>query len=290
MSTSRRPGWIRPALRRRALDASVLALAFALVPEVLWSNASLDPHPGWIAVLVLAARDGARGLFIGLLAAAAAVGFGSAVAGEGFTRPLGHLGSTPNLIAFGACLAVSCVASWHLQRVADLEVHLRAGSDRIAEADETIEELREAVGRLRTRVDRTSNSLSFLRDVAARLDGRDPIAAAEAAADLALTLTGAYAAAVHVRVGGSKRLLAVRDTRGPASPALPEVGAAPDVTVPVHDGGDGIGAILLWGVSRSRIDEATANDLDVIAAWAVPALALAAWRPEETIRLAWGIR
>ncbi len=281
MWTSRQPGrQARPAVRRRALDAFVLAVAFGFLPELVRARAGavLEPHPGWVAVLLLAARDGSGGFFAGLIATAVAVGIGSAVTGLGTSWS--HLDSGPNLIAFGACLTVSWVSSWHLRRQADLCERLRALSDRAAEAETTIETLRGVVATLRARVDRTSTSLSFLRDVAARLEGADPVAAAEGAADLALARTGACAAAVKVGMGGFQRTLAVRDARGPGA-LEPLVLRDADLTVPICNGNHRFGVIALWGIPRSGRDDAVAHDLGVIASWCVPALDIAAWRPEE---------
>src|SRR5213594_644453 len=206
-----------PALRRRVLDALWLAAALAFLPELLAARADtiLEPHPGWIAVLVLAARYGSGGLFPGLIAAAGAGGIGSAVAGAGLATAWSRIDSGPNLIAFGACLAVSWVASWHLRRQEELRERVSKTSDRAAEAEAKNEALRDVVATLRARVDRTSTSLSFLRDVAAGLGGTDPIAAAEGAADLALARTEASAAAVKVGRNGFQGVLAVRDARGP---------------------------------------------------------------------------
>ncbi len=272
----------RPTLRKRALHAFALAVLLAFLPELARVHAGsvLEPHPGWIAVLLLAARDGSGGFFRGLIAAAGAVGLGSALAGTGLGTSYGGLDSAPNLIAFGACLTVSWVASWHLRRQTNLCERLRAFSHRAADDEATIEALREAVATLRARADRASSSLSFLRDVAARLEGRDPIAAAEAAADLALARTGASAAAVKAGIGGDQRLLALRDARGPhvLTPlALRDAALA----VPIRNGSNSVGVIALWGIPDSGLDDAMAHDLAVIASWCVPALAIGAWRPEE---------
>ena len=274
---------VPPALRRRALDAFWLAVALAFLPELVAARtgAILEPHPGWIAVLVLAARYGSGGLFPGLIAAAGAVGIGSAVAGTGVETTWGRLDSGPNLIAFGACLAVSWVASLHLRRQAELRERLSTAADRVAETEAKNATLREVVATLRARVDRTSNSLSFLRDVAAGLDGTDPVAAAEGAVDLALARTQASAAAVEVGMNGSRRLLAVRDARGPNALA-PLKPRDADLTVPIRNGNDRVGVIALWGIPRSRLDDATAHDLEVIASWCAPALAIASWHPKES--------
>lgn len=272
---------ISPALKRRALDAFALAAVFAFLPELIRPHAGavLEPHPAWIAVLVLAARDGTGGLFAALIAAAVAVALGSAIAGGELTTSWQGIDSGPNLIAFAACLAVSWVASWHLRRHTDLCDRLSALSNRAAVADATVFGLRGVVETLRTRVDRTSTSLSFLRDAAARLEGRDPVAAAEGAADLALARTGASAAAVKVGAGG-QRLLAVRDARGPKVLA-PLVLRDADLTVPIRNGSGRVGVIALWGIPPAGLDEATANDLAVIASWCAPSLAVGAGPPEE---------
>ena len=269
-------------LKWRALDACGLAAALGFIPELVeaHSGAVLEPHPGWIAVLVLAARDGSFGFFAGLIAAAVAVALGAVVSGAALATSWSQLDSGPNLTAFGACLVVSWVASWHLRREAGLNERLHAVSDRATDAEATIETLRDVVARLRTRVDRTATSLSFLRDVAARIEGADPVAAAEAAADLALARTGASAATVNVGMGRFQRMLAVRDARGPKVLAPLTLRDA-DLTVPIRNGSDRVGVIALWGVARSGLDGATTNDLAIIASWCGPALAMAAWRPEE---------
>ena len=281
----------RPAPMRRALDAFGFAVAFAFLPELIGVRAGvvLEPHPGWIAVLVLAARYGSGGLFTGLIAVAGATVIGSALAGTGLVTSWSRLESTPNLIAFGACLTVSWVASWHLRREADLSERLRAVSGRAADSQAAIEALRGGVATLRSRVDRTSTSLSFLRDAAVRLEGTDPVAAAEGAAELALARTGACAVAVEVGMNGFRRVLAVRDARGPMMLA-PLVVSGADLIVPILKGSGRIGVIALWGIHRSGLDDATANDLAVIASWCAPALAIVAWRSEEAVGHARSVR
>ena len=279
------------ALRRRALEAVGLAGLLAFLPELARarSGPALEPHPGWIAVAILAARDGSAGFFAGLVSVVCAVGIGSAVGGAGLAATFARFDSGPNLIAFGTCLTVSWVASWHLKRQADLRERLRAASDRAVAAEASVETLRDAIASLRARVDRASTSLSFLRDVAARLEGRDPVAAAEGAADLALTRTGASAVAVRVGRDGCQRLLAVRDARGPnvlAPLALHDA----DRTVPIRDGNRLLGMIALWGIPGSGPDDAASHDLAVIAAWVAPALANGGPRPRQPADLLGSVR
>src|SRR5437016_4228800 len=75
----------------------------------------LDPHPSWIAVLVLAARYGGAGLLAGLIGASVAFAIVTSRMGTPFAAAWSAFGSGPNLIAFATCLAVSAVASWHLR-------------------------------------------------------------------------------------------------------------------------------------------------------------------------------
>jgi hypothetical protein len=274
MSTSRPIGGRpRPTLRAGALEVLGLGVLFALLPQLAEarSGVTLEPHPGWIAVLVLAARYGSGGLFAGLVTAAGAILGATAIAGTGLSSVWRGLDSTPSLIAFGGCLIVSWIASWHLRREAELSRQLDTLRDRSREARAEFQTLSDAVATLRARVDRTSTSLSFLRDVARRLEGRDPVAAAEAAADLALARAGASAATIRVGPGGFQRLLAVRDARGPHLLGSLDARHA-DLSVPLRDGGDCIGILALWGVSRSDCDEATTHDLGVIASWCARAL------------------
>jgi hypothetical protein len=288
MSTSRLSvRTVQPAPGRCALDALGLAVALGFLPELVGARAGvvLEPHPAWLAVLVLAARYGGVGLMAGLIAAAGAVGIGAAVAGTGFVTSWIRFESGSNLTALGACLAISWVASWHLRRHADLRERLSGVLGRATDAEAANAALLGAVGKLRSRVDRTSTSLSFLRDVAARLEGTEPVAAAEAAAELALARTGASAVAVEVGAGRSRRLLAIRDAESPdefASATLREA----DLIVPIRNQDNRIGSIALWGIPASGPDEATAHDLVVIASWCGPVLAITAWKTVEAALVA----
>jgi hypothetical protein len=282
MWISRQLAKARPELWTRARDAFGLAVVFGFIPELARARAgvALEPHPAWIAVLLLSARDGRGGFFAGLIVTAAVLAAGSAIAGAGLAASWSSLDSGPDLVTFGACLVVSWIASWHLRRHTDLHERLRVRSERVTEAEASIDALRDVVAMLRARVDRTSNSLSFIRDVAARLEGKDPVAVAEGAADLALVRTGATAVQVIVGRGGFERLLAVRDAREPGV-LTPLAQRDADVKVPIRNGNHRVGVIALWGIPRPGLDEATAHDLEVIASWCVPALAVAAWRPEQ---------
>lgn len=274
MSISRlMPAMRRTGLRARALEAIGLALVLGFLPQLAFARSAtaLALHPGWLAVLVLAARYGRGGWFAGLAALGAAVGAAAAITGAGLSPLRDAVRSGPDLLALAGTLLVSWIASWHLRRQAALDRRLHSLIRRNREARAAIAAMRGAVATLRARVERTSSSLTFMRDVAVRLEGRDPIAAAEAAADLALARTGAAAVAVRVGPRGHQRLLAIRDARRPHTLQPLEARTA-DLSVPLRDGDTCIGLLSLWGVSRSDRDETTRHELAVIATWCAAAL------------------
>ena len=284
MPTSNKPtDRLRPPSRLlRALEAIAAAMAFAFLPELPWAGrgTATAPQLGWIAVLILSARYGPTGFLTGAIAAVAGVGIGSVLAGDGFASHWSRVASAPDLVALGACLIVSWVASGHARRQAELRERLSAAAERAAHAEATARSLSDEVEVLRARADRASTSLAFLRDVAAQLDGRDPVAAAEGAADLALLRTGALAVSIQLVDGELRRVVAFRHaarTNGLTPRELP----APDVSLPVRAGREIVGLMTLWGLGRSAIDAATAGDLDVIASWCGPALTHTG-RPAET--------
>ena len=266
----------RSGLAIAALEAIALTIVFGFLPE-LRVGPILDPHPCWIAVLVLSARYGHGGFVVGLTAASFAIAAGSIAGGRELASTWSRLGSARDVIALGACLVVAWIASRHIRRQFELRERLLAHARRTARARATIRARREVSETLRARVDRATTSLSFLRDVAARLEGGDPVAAAEGAADLALARSGARAVAVRAGAGEPRRLLVFRDTGGPDSRVWPDFRGA-DLVVPVRAGQRSIGAIALWGVPRAALGPAVAHDLDLIAAWCAPALTAAAWR------------
>src|SRR2546428_9749148 len=102
----------------RALEALSLAIVFAFLPELPWVNSgvALEPHPGWLAVLVLSARYGSGGFFAGLSSCALAVWAASRIAGTGLADAWGRLDSDLNLMALGASLILARIASCHSRR------------------------------------------------------------------------------------------------------------------------------------------------------------------------------
>jgi hypothetical protein len=316
--------------------ATVITLALvALANHPFLGLGLVHPHPIWIVVLVVAARYGARGLLIAVPVAwltltALAVPWASASVGAGSVagaatraaaradlswraapeRLFGTLATAAELGALGAAVLVGWVASGHERRVrASAEkiviLERRAGVDASA-----IEELRRAALALRARNDRLDLSLTFLRGAARRLEGADPVAAADAALELATTRLGARAAAVLLvdspGHGGAERLVAFAvsgvfspDGQGQAGEGDGTVTAAfegrkptramdlasggpgdSDLAAPiVEPGSNGShaprGVLAVRGVPRGGVGVAALRDLAIIAEWSWGALARA---------------
>src|SRR5581483_11839456 len=105
----------------------------------------------------------------------------------------GRASSGPDLGALLAVVLVAWVASAHERRCAELGAKVAALKARCAADREAVVALRATAVTLRARADRLETSLTFLRDVAARMEGDDPVAAAQAALDLAVARIGARA-------------------------------------------------------------------------------------------------
>ena len=290
MSTSDRNATTgRPTLRMRAAEASALAALFALLPGALHAHLGRtpEPHPGWIAVVILGARYGNPGFLAGLTLATTAALLGSVIAGDPAAAWRG-IGSGADLVAFAACLGITWVASSHLRREAELCDRLDWLTRRAEGAEAAAESLREVVERLRRRLDRPAVSLGYLRDAIVRLAGRDPVSAAEGAADLALVRSGASLVSVGVGEGDGLRRLAVRESSG-ADDFGPLRPADADLLVPIDAGGERVGAIAILGLPPGAVDQATQHDLEAIASWCAPAIA-AVRGPRRTADPAAGAR
>jgi len=275
MSTSD-PGLqaVRSSPWRRLLEAAALLAVFAWLPEVLRTRLDLDlvPHPGWIAVLILGARYGRIGFLAGAAAAAAGVGLGSALSGVGPAAAWVRFGTGADLVALGAGLGISWVASAHLSREAELRLRVGSLSARVVVAEEVAAAAERRVEGLRARADRASASLSLLRDAARRLEGVDPVAAAEGAAELALVRSGASVVSIDLADRDSRRRLALRVAGGPGVPVPHDFDAA-ELAIPIQAGGERVGTMTVWGRRGAPFDRATAHDLTVIASWCGPAVA-----------------
>lgn len=200
------------------LRTAVIAGGFAAVVALVVSSSdpamvALPVHPAWLLTLVLAARYGASGLLsvvgvvIGVSAANLLAGCAPFAMADRLQRP-------GDLAALSTAALLAWIGDLHKAREQRLERNMHEADERTARAMADAGELAEAALALRDRQDHAQTSLSFLVDIAARLDSADPTAAAQAALELALARTGARAGLVQVIDGPRLRTLA---TRGPWS-------------------------------------------------------------------------
>jgi hypothetical protein len=303
-----------------AAVATVLALAMlALANQPALGLGVVHPHPIWLVILVLAARYGARGLVVAAPLAWGALALASAAfAPPGLhaswlavpARLLATLAAPAELGALCASVLVGWVASVHERTARDAASKLEMLERRAGVDSAAIEELRRAALALRVRNDRLDVSLTFLRGVARRLEGSDPVAAAEAALELAIARLGARAAAVFLHEApaptrdghGVAEALVAFAVQGAFSPdgrlaieADGTVGAAlrtgaPTRAMDLPSGGPGDsdlaapiidprrtaplvhGVLAVRGVPRGGVSGAALRDLAVIAEWSAEAL------------------
>jgi hypothetical protein len=288
-----------------AAVASLCAAAFAgfIAPRTLGIG-TLSPHPIWLAVALLAARYGGRGLVVALPLAWAAVTLGGfATAHLGPAAVTARLSAGADLGAMAGVMLLTWVGSVHERRHARTADELGTLRARAAGDQTAIAELRRAAVVLRARADRLDCSLTFLRDAARHLDGEDPVAAAQAALELALARLGARGAVVELARGGSgsgeleafasagilapvaaDRTVAAAMRSGRAMRAVDLNDAGPgdtDLAAPILDERAGVvGVLAVRGVPAGGASVAALRDLETIAAWVAHPLA----RARRTLR------
>lgn len=275
-----------------AVAGGALVLSISLLIEAAPAERWWPAHPGWLVVLLLAARYGNRGLLAGVASAGLAAGLALVVTGA----ELGSLTARMSSGDLGAALAailVSWVASAHHERSRGLAVQLARSTARTHDSEQAVTRLTEAAIALRGRVERTEGSLSFLSDIARRIDLGEPSDGAEAALQLAIAPTGARAGLVQIVENGRLRTLASHgawslDSLEP--PALHRDRTAyaaveraqpvrayevddvrpddSDLAAPIIRS-DGVitGMIALRGVPFAAMKAASLSDLDVVARW-----------------------
>ncbi len=316
MLTSELSATIIPARRPEPVTASVLVPTSVVAREaviaaiiagglaMLWSPAQLGgsgPHPAWAAVLVLAARYGSRGLAVVLPAAWAMVALVSWGSGAAPGAWAGMSVSGANLAALTVSIVVAWVASVHERRAVALAGKLTESERRCAADQAALIELRHAAMALRSRADQVEHSLTFLRDVAGRLEGNDPVEAAQAALDLVIARTGARAGMVQVAERGMLRTLVRSGAWSLESPLRPDLlrdrtaylaiergGLAlssdlekigpldSDAAAPIFDrAGELLGILALRGLSPHALPAAAGHDLTLVASWCGKSLAAA---------------
>jgi hypothetical protein len=283
------------ALEALAVSALAVSIAALLAPGDIGLKA-IHPHPIWLGVALMAARYGTRGLAAGVM-----IGWAVTVAVAVVLRvPPAVLGarvsSGPDLGALLAVILIGWVASSHERRTSELGIALAALQECCASDASALAALRSTAVVLRGRADRLETSLTFLRDVAARMEGNDPAAAAQAAIELAVARIGARVGWVTALEGD--RLTSLGST-GPWTPApapdtdrtiaaalrlrrparaldLSEATAGDsDLAAPILTGEEGrlIGVIALRGVPQGGASAAALHDLALIASWCSGALA-----------------
>jgi hypothetical protein len=275
--------------------AGVLAAValVARVPHLGWG--ALRPHPIWLVVLALSARYGARGLLVAMPVAWGTLALIARPWRSAPSEALAALATPAELGALVAAITVGWIASVHERRSLDLEEKVQALMARSTHDSASLAELRRAALALRSRNDRLDLALTFLRDVARRIDGGDLGAAAEAALALVLARLGARAGAVETRsADGTLAILAAAGAWDPTQPpgndatveealqtgqavrAIDLPGAGPgdsDLAAPIVVGGETVGALTVRGVAR--VGAAALRDLVVVAEWLATAFARA---------------
>ncbi|HSY40006.1 MAG TPA: hypothetical protein VLA79_10780, partial [Polyangia bacterium] len=188
--------------RRLVIEAGVAtAMVLAAVavaapaPHLGWGY--LRPHPVWLVVMALAARYGARGLVTSVPVAWGALALLAVPWRAAPARVLTELARPSELGALAAALVVSWIASVHERRAQDLEEQRDLLAGKATHEAAALGELRRAALALRARNDRLDLALTFLRDVARRIDGGDVSTASEAALALVVARLGARAGAVQ---------------------------------------------------------------------------------------------
>jgi hypothetical protein len=290
---------------REAVVVAVLVAGLTALVAPRDLGAGLAPHPAWAAVILLSARYGSRGFGFALAAlcgtlALIAIAMGLAVG------PLLAVASNslPDLAALAVSVLVAWISSAHERRIADLSARGAELAQKGTGDDTIVAELRDAAMALRARADRLDHSLTFIRDVAARLEGGDPLMGSQAALELAIARTGARAGVVQL-VGDRGRLRTVASlgawtllrARPPdvlldrtikaalesAAPVraidLPDLADLADaardqsdVATPIVDeAGEVLGVLALRGVPADSLCHTLVHDIGLIARWCAKA-------------------
>jgi hypothetical protein len=291
MSTSNRIVLVEAA----GAAALVGGLAALGSPHDVWLS-GVGFHPAWLAVIVLAARYGPRGLFPALGLTWGFLAVLSLALGGSLEGLAVRARSTSDLLALVASVLVTWVAMLHESRMARTIRRLADSTEAHAQAEKTMRALHDSLSYLRARHDRIDASLSLWRDLAARLERGDSMEAAKAVLELCAIRAGASAGVVQLRDGHRLSTLAWRGHWSPTSARPSDIsgdvtvrqaivsrqvtpasqGATEsdsDVAVPVLDtSGVVVGVIALRGVSPGSLRAPDMHDLVVIAQWLAPAL------------------
>jgi hypothetical protein len=283
-----------------AVAGALAATAAALVPGADPWLPGVAPHPAWIAVAVLAAFYGMRGLLVAAPLAWTAVALASAALGGSLVPARGDVAG--DALSLTACLLIAAVGSLHRRRIADAEAQLRS-AERFAEEDaRALEELEQVALTFRARGQRIDSSIRFWRDIAERLENGSQLEAAQAALELCMVRTGARAGLVRRCEGEALYNVAWRGRWTESNPIprdiftdkcisaalqrgrvvlaedVPGAGAEDaDVAVPVTaPDGSIVGVLALRGLPRHQLRDGDLSDVAQTAHWLARAL-----RPEN---------
>jgi polysaccharide biosynthesis protein PelD len=285
------------------VSAIAVGVAGLLAPSGLGLT-SLYPHPVWLAVLIVAARYGGRGLTLAVPLAWGALALAAAGLRVSPGAVMQRLSSGADLGALVAAVLVSWIGSGHERRQAAVAWELASVRKR-GEADQrALSELRRTALSLRARADRLDTSLTFLRDVSARLGGDDADRAAQAALDLVMARLGARAAVVEMLGKDGLSPLASAGVWAPGGTSS-EAGEAPpgaagdrtvaaamrarqairavdlqdggpadsDLAAPIIDPrGELVGVLAVRGVPQGGVSPGALRDVAIIAAWMAAAV------------------
>jgi hypothetical protein len=212
------------------------------------------------------------------------------------SQALTVLATPAELGALAAAIVVGWIASVHERRSDDLEEQQQLLAKRAGQDAAALGELRRAALMLRARNDRLDLALTFLRDVARRLDGGDVTTASDAALALVAARLGARAGAVlSLAADGAPAILATTGVwDAAAAPGLSDAtvaealrsarpiravdlpGAGPgdsDLAAPIIVEHETVGVLTVRGVAR--VGAAALRDLTVVAEWLAGAFARA---------------
>jgi len=251
-------------------------------------------HPAWLAVLVLSAFYGLRGLLIALPIVWGAVAITSLAVGADFAGVAARATGRIDLFALVASVAVAGISMAHARSRRVLRDELEALRATAAEDGVLIDGLTDNVRSLRARCDRVDLSIAYWRDIASRLEGPDPKGAAGAALELCLQRTGARAGIVRRFDGAALHNVAWRGRWSEQMPTPRDIfrdatmTAAleghqtvlaeqvdgtrtddADIAAPITSPIDGsiVGVLALRGLSRSRLRAADIRDVAATAQW-----------------------
>jgi hypothetical protein len=298
--------------KRVAVEAAAVGIAAAGIAVL---GSASDPwlgagaaHPAWLGVLALSVYYGLRGLLISLPIVWSMTAVAAVCVGAGLDGALLRATGAIDIAALSASVVAAGIAMAHVRSQRQLTGELAGLRQQASFDTRLLEQLREHVLTLRARQNRVDHSISYWRDIAARLEGPSPKHAARAALELCLQRTGARAGIVRQLDGAALHNLAWRGRWSEQMPTprdifrdatmsyaierdcavfADEVEGAwerdADIAAPLRaPNGNIVGVLGLRGVSRSRLGAAELRDVMATASWLAEALVSSSRRPDTT--------